>query len=154
MLDEPTEGVWIGVIEEIAERLTELASAHQPRDPVSSSTSSWRSRWPRYAYVMDRGAIALEGPSAAVKRDPQLATLSRAVTAAERIVAGLTDTETKEDDHGRLSSHTRRSCSEVAAEMGLVAHRRRRRLVHQAACGPSIAAYNVVDCDAGQPARR
>ena len=25
MLDEPTEGVWIGVIEEIAERLTELA---------------------------------------------------------------------------------------------------------------------------------
>ena len=25
MLDEPTEGVWIGVIEEIAERLEQLA---------------------------------------------------------------------------------------------------------------------------------
>ena len=70
LLDEPTEGVWVGVIEEIAERLKQLS--REMAVIWSSSTSSWRSRWPQYAYVMDRGHIALEGPSAAVKSDPQL----------------------------------------------------------------------------------
>ena len=31
LLDEPTEGVWVGVIEEIAPRLTELATPHRAR---------------------------------------------------------------------------------------------------------------------------
>ncbi len=71
LLDEPTEGVWIGVIEEIADRLAELASRHRARSS-SSSTSSWPSRVAQYAYVLDRGRVALEGPSATIRNDPQL----------------------------------------------------------------------------------
>ena len=53
MLDEPTEGVWIGVIEEIADRLAELSQ----RDGVIlvEQHVELALGWPSYAYVMDRG---------------------------------------------------------------------------------------------------
>jgi branched-chain amino acid transport system ATP-binding protein len=70
LLDEPTEGVWIGVIEEIAERLHDLARdicivlVGQHLDLALSVAD--------YAYVLDRGRVALEGPSAAVRNDSRL----------------------------------------------------------------------------------
>jgi len=70
MLDEPTEGVWVGVIEEIAERLAELAKSMAL--VLVEQHVELALRVAGYAYVMDRGAIALEGPSAKVQADPNL----------------------------------------------------------------------------------
>jgi len=70
LLDEATEGVWVGVIEEIAERLRELAKeiaiiiVEQHLDLALDLAD--------YAYVLDRGRIALEGRSSAVRNDSQL----------------------------------------------------------------------------------
>jgi branched-chain amino acid transport system ATP-binding protein len=70
LLDEPTEGVWVGVIEEIAQRLKDLAArislliVEQHLELALSVAG--------YAYVLDRGRVALEGPSDAVRRDPRL----------------------------------------------------------------------------------
>ena len=70
LLDEPTEGVWIGVIEEIGQRLKELAArislviVEQHLELALAVAA--------YAYVLDRGRVALAGPSEEVKRDPQL----------------------------------------------------------------------------------
>ncbi|MBS0522020.1 MAG: ABC transporter ATP-binding protein [Proteobacteria bacterium] len=70
MLDEPTEGVWIGVIEEIAARLKQLSREMavilvEQHIELALDVAS-------YAYVMERGQVALEGPAASVKGDPQL----------------------------------------------------------------------------------
>ena len=70
MLDEPTEGVWIGVIEEIAERLTELAGRMSVI--LVEQHVELALRVASYAYVVDRGTIALEGPAATVRDDPAL----------------------------------------------------------------------------------
>ncbi len=70
LLDEPTEGVWIGVVEEIVERLIDLAvdiSLLIVEQPLELAL-----RVSDYAYVLDRGRIALAGPSDAVRNDPQL----------------------------------------------------------------------------------
>lgn len=70
LLDEPTEGVWIGVIEEIGQRLKELALrislviVEQHLELALAVAA--------YAYVLDRGRVALAGPSEKVKSDPQL----------------------------------------------------------------------------------
>jgi branched-chain amino acid transport system ATP-binding protein len=70
LLDEPTEGVWVGVVEEIAERLRELVKeiaiviVEQHFDLALDVAG--------YAYVLDRGRVALEGRSSAVRNDPQL----------------------------------------------------------------------------------
>ncbi len=70
LLDEPTEGVWIGVIEEIADRLRALAQeiaiviVEQHLDLALSVAGR--------AYVLDRGRVALEGPSAEIRDDPRL----------------------------------------------------------------------------------
>jgi branched-chain amino acid transport system ATP-binding protein len=70
MLDEPTEGVWIGVIEEIAEQLIRLAATmsvilvEQNLDLALTVCS--------HAYVMDRGRIAMQGPAAQIRDDPEL----------------------------------------------------------------------------------
>jgi branched-chain amino acid transport system ATP-binding protein len=70
LLDEPTEGVWIGVIEEIAERLRALVKemaivlVEQHLDLALSVAE--------YAYVLDRGRVALEGRSVSVRSDPRL----------------------------------------------------------------------------------
>jgi branched-chain amino acid transport system ATP-binding protein len=70
LLDEPTEGVWIGVIEEIADRLavlTQRMSIILVEQHVHLAL-----RIARYAYVMDRGSVALEGSAEQVRDDPQL----------------------------------------------------------------------------------
>ncbi len=70
LLDEPTEGVWVGVIEEIAARLRELIKeiaiviVEQHLDVALDLAD--------YAYVLDRGRVALEGRSSAVRNDSQL----------------------------------------------------------------------------------
>jgi branched-chain amino acid transport system ATP-binding protein len=70
LLDEPTEGVWIGVIDEITERLAELAReiavviVEQHLDLALAIADR--------AYVLDRGRIVLAGAAGEVRRDPQL----------------------------------------------------------------------------------
>jgi branched-chain amino acid transport system ATP-binding protein len=70
MLDEPTEGVWVGVIEEIAEQLVKLANSISLI--LVEQHIELALRVAQYAYVMDRGSIALEGPSAQVRTDATL----------------------------------------------------------------------------------
>jgi len=70
LLDEPTEGVWVGVIEEIADRLTALAE--QISVVIVEQHVELALRVADYAYVMDRGQIALEGTAASIKGDPRL----------------------------------------------------------------------------------
>ena len=70
LLDEPTEGVWIGVIDEIIDRLKQLAEqiaiviVEQHLDLALGVAS--------HAYVLDRGRVALSGGSNAVRHDPEL----------------------------------------------------------------------------------
>lgn len=70
MLDEPTEGVWVGVIEEIAERLKQLA--REMAVILVEQHIELALEVADYAYVMDRGHVALEGPAANVRQDPKL----------------------------------------------------------------------------------
>ncbi|MFO1349691.1 MAG: ABC transporter ATP-binding protein [Gammaproteobacteria bacterium] len=70
LLDEPTEGVWIGVIEEIAERLAEMAKSMAV--VIVEQHIELALRIADYAYVMDRGHIAMHGAAAEVKGDPRL----------------------------------------------------------------------------------
>ena len=70
MLDEPTEGVWVGVIEEITERLKQLSkeiSMVLVEQHVELALEVCN-----YAYVMDRGEIPLQGSSKNVRKDPKL----------------------------------------------------------------------------------
>jgi branched-chain amino acid transport system ATP-binding protein len=70
MLDEPTEGVWVGVIEEIAEQLQKLSSTMSVI--LVEQHIELALRVAQTAYVMERGRIALQGPVAQVKDDPAL----------------------------------------------------------------------------------
>jgi branched-chain amino acid transport system ATP-binding protein len=70
LLDEPTEGVWVGVIEEIAERLVQLS--REISLVLVEQHVELALRIAPYAYVMDRGQIALEGSSDEVRNNPQL----------------------------------------------------------------------------------
>lgn len=70
MLDEPTEGVWIGVIEEIAERLVDLAG--RMCVILVEQHVELALRVASYAYVIDRGTVALQGPAATIRDDPAL----------------------------------------------------------------------------------
>jgi branched-chain amino acid transport system ATP-binding protein len=70
MLDEPTEGVWVGVIEEIADRLCLLS--REMAVILVEQHIELALEVAQYAYVIDRGHVALEGPAATVKCDPQL----------------------------------------------------------------------------------
>ena len=70
LLDEPTEGVWIGVIEEIAERLRALV--REMAIVLVEQHLELALGVADYAYVLDRGRVALEGPSASVRRDARL----------------------------------------------------------------------------------
>lgn len=72
MLDEPTEGVWVGVIEEIADRLRLLSQ--EMTVIIVEQHIELALELASYAYVMDRGRIALEGTASAVKSDPALIT--------------------------------------------------------------------------------
>jgi len=70
LLDEPTEGVWIGVVEEIAEYLRGLIKdiavvIVEQHLKLALSLAD-------YAYVLDRGRVAMEGRSAEVGKDAKL----------------------------------------------------------------------------------
>ena len=73
MLDEPTEGVWHSVVDEIAQRLAQLAATIailivQQHLQLALDIS-------QYCYVMDRGRIALSGESRKIRDDPELVRL-------------------------------------------------------------------------------
>jgi branched-chain amino acid transport system ATP-binding protein len=73
MLDEPTEGVWHGVIEEIGERLRLLAQDIAVL--IVEQNMRLALQVTQYCYVLDRGRIALEGPSGQIRNDPNLVRL-------------------------------------------------------------------------------
>jgi len=73
MLDEPTEGVWHEVVEEIAQRLAHLAQRIAVL--IVEQHVQLALRVSHYCYVMDRGRIALEGPSDQVRNDLNLVRL-------------------------------------------------------------------------------
>ena len=70
LLDEPTEGVWIGVIEEITERLIELAKSIAVI--IVEQHLDLALRVADYAYVLDRGRVALQGQAGEVRDNPEL----------------------------------------------------------------------------------
>jgi branched-chain amino acid transport system ATP-binding protein len=70
LLDEPTEGVWIGVVEEIAERLQALTQ--RMAVVIVEQHIELALRVAHRAYVMDRGQVVMTGSSEAVKADPRL----------------------------------------------------------------------------------
>ena len=70
LLDEPTEGVWIGVIEEITERL--IALAKDIAVVIVEQHLDLALRVADYAYVLDRGRVALQGQAAEVRSSPEL----------------------------------------------------------------------------------
>jgi branched-chain amino acid transport system ATP-binding protein len=70
LLDEPTEGVWVGVIEEIAERLQELVK--EIAIVIVEQHLEMALALADYAYVLERGRVALEGRSSALRNDPRL----------------------------------------------------------------------------------
>jgi branched-chain amino acid transport system ATP-binding protein len=70
MLDEPTEGVWHGVIEEIADRLEQLSKTMAV--VIVEQHVKMALHISQYCYVMDRGQIVLEGPSAEIRDNPEL----------------------------------------------------------------------------------
>jgi len=70
LLDEPTEGVWIGVIEEITDRL--IALAKEIAVVIVEQHLELALRVADRAYVLDRGRVALTGTSDEVRNDPRL----------------------------------------------------------------------------------
>ncbi len=70
LLDEPTEGVWIGVVEEITERLIDLAK--EITVVIVEQHLDLALRVANRAYVLDRGRVALSGASHQLLHDPRL----------------------------------------------------------------------------------
>ena len=70
LLDEPTEGVWVGVIEEITERLVELAK--EIAVVIVEQHLDLALHVADYAFVLDRGRVALQGVASEVRTDPEL----------------------------------------------------------------------------------
>jgi branched-chain amino acid transport system ATP-binding protein len=73
MLDEPTEGVWHGVIDEIAQRLDQLAK--KIAIVIVEQHLKLALGVSQFCYVMDRGRIALSGESERIRDDPELVRL-------------------------------------------------------------------------------
>ena len=70
LLDEPTEGIWVGVIEEIVDHLIELKNRISL--VIVEQHLELALRVTDHAYVLDRGHVALQGPSSDIGNDPQL----------------------------------------------------------------------------------
>jgi urea transport system ATP-binding protein len=70
LLDEPTEGVWVGVIDEIAERLQQLA--REISLVIVEQHVELALGVADRTYVMDRGGIALHGTSDEIRDNPEL----------------------------------------------------------------------------------
>ncbi|QOZ32799.1 ABC transporter ATP-binding protein [Bradyrhizobium sp. CCBAU 53421] len=71
LLDEPTEGVWVGVIEEIAEQLTALARSIAV--VIVEQHIDLALRVAGRACVLDRGKVAMEGTTEEIRKSPKLA---------------------------------------------------------------------------------
>ena len=69
LLDEPTEGVWVGVIEEIAERLEEMTKRISV--VIVEQHVELALRIASHAFVMDRGQVVMQGASDQLRDDPQ-----------------------------------------------------------------------------------
>jgi branched-chain amino acid transport system ATP-binding protein len=72
ILDEPTEGVWIGVIEEIVGRLAELA--REKAVLIVEQHLEVALQLADRVCVLDRGRVVIEGTPAEVRANPQLLT--------------------------------------------------------------------------------
>ncbi|ABE37112.1 ABC transporter family protein [Paraburkholderia xenovorans LB400] len=70
LLDEPTEGMWFGVIDEIAEQLVQLASRIAVVTVEQNLGLAWKIS--DHVHVLDRGRIVLSGPTSQVREDPRL----------------------------------------------------------------------------------
>jgi branched-chain amino acid transport system ATP-binding protein len=70
LLDEPTEGVWIGVIEEITERLISLTK--EIAILIVEQHLDLALRVADRAFVLDRGRVAIMGSAQEVRDDPRL----------------------------------------------------------------------------------
>ena len=70
MLDEPTEGVWHEVVDEIGQRLEELA--RKIAIVIVEQNLKLALKVSDFCYVMDRGRIALSGESGRIRDDPEL----------------------------------------------------------------------------------
>ena len=70
LLDEPTEGVWIGVIEEIAERLKALSTTMAI--VIVEQHLELALGLAETVCVLDRGRVALQGSSNEIRNDPRL----------------------------------------------------------------------------------
>jgi branched-chain amino acid transport system ATP-binding protein len=70
MLDEPSEGLWIGVIEEIVGLLIELSRSIGVI--IVEQHVELALRVASFAYVMDRGHVALCGSAESIRDDPRL----------------------------------------------------------------------------------
>jgi branched-chain amino acid transport system ATP-binding protein len=70
LLDEPTEGVWVGVIDEITERL--IALAKEIAVVIVEQHLDLALRVADYGYVLDRGRVALQGAANDVRHDKEL----------------------------------------------------------------------------------
>jgi len=68
LLDEPTEGVWVGVVEEIAERLEEMTS--EISVVIVEQHVELALRISSQVYVMDRGQVVMHGASDKLPDDP------------------------------------------------------------------------------------
>ena len=71
MLDEPTEGVWVGVIEEIADRLKQL-SREMARDPGRAAHRAGARGGAIRLCAWIAGTSRSKGPPPSVRSDPQL----------------------------------------------------------------------------------
>lgn len=70
LLDEPTEGMWVGVVDEIAEQLIQLATHIAVVTVEQNLGLAWKIG--SHAHVLDRGRIVLSGPTSLVRNDPLL----------------------------------------------------------------------------------
>ncbi|RYX99348.1 MAG: ABC transporter ATP-binding protein [Bradyrhizobiaceae bacterium] len=70
LLDEPTEGVWIGVIEEITERLVTLAQ--EIAVVIVEQHLDLALRVATQAYVLDRGTVVMAGDASKIREDSRL----------------------------------------------------------------------------------
>jgi len=73
VLDEPTEGVWQGVVEEIADHLT--AFAQHGAVLLVEQNVEIASRIATHTYVLERGEVVHDGPTTRADREGGLAAL-------------------------------------------------------------------------------
>ena len=122
MLDEPTEGVWVGVIEEIADRLKQL-SREMARDPGRAAYRARARGGANMPMSWTAGTSRSKVPPPSVKSDPRADAPPGAVNARHRPTEG--------GDHGR-SSPDRRAVARSRGRCRPVADRRRREVLHRA----------------------